>query len=289
MAAELLARFSMGSNPPFDLVSLTRLVLEPHQGSGLTFPSWANEPLTGRVLARCSCLAGRQQRRLPHVGDVIAHGTDSTIYWLDPLGLPATCLASDVLKWVDATNDSPSASLVLPVRPLGELVGHRDVLLWRVDASREFDSKEVSAKSFVWYPALTRRSQLLRRAVRKIDPVGIFPLVSFPRSPAERPEDSLLEHRAMLHGRRVRTERLIYAPHHQPDMVLGLLLRSMRSLPRGGSAPREPIVTPEPPSLVYMAELLAAVAAGAALALPMGESPFSATGIAGFAALIRRP
>jgi len=289
MASELSAAFVQGRHLPFDPApDDIGLSISPHQELPAASRSIADIAHVHRVLPAGCLVSQHKPSGVAAIDRLVSKGSRVPGMWLDSIGLPSVCLASNIARWIQITRGSPAVVLAVVIRSPGEQKSIQKASAWRIDAARAFLPSEKNAKSFIWYPALSREERFLQAAGEELNPVDIFPLVELPNADAAQSDELLLRHRNLLQAHRVRTERIIYLPTDKPSVAFSVLLTSAKALPRSSSAPREGIVTPGLPSFLYMAELLAAVLAGGALMIPPEEAVFSGTEVEGVAILTRR-
>src|SRR5207249_4167769 len=266
MTSDLSVAFVTGNHFPFDISpDDVGLSISPHQELPVASRSMGDVIGVHRVLPAGCVVSRHSSPGASSIDGLVPRGSRVPGMWLDSKGLPSVCLASNIARWI------------------------QEASAWRIDAARTFSPREKNAKSFIWYPALSRSAEFLRAAGNELNPVDIFPLVELPSEEAARGDSLLLRHRNLLQSYRVRTERIIYLPADKPRVAYSVLLGSARALPRAGSAPREGIVTPGLPSFLYMAEVLSAVLSGGALMIPSDEVAPSGAEVEGVAILARRP
>ena len=290
MTSDLSVAFVTGNHLPFDISpDDVGLSISPHQELPVASRSMGDVIGVHRVLPAGCVVSRHSSPGASSIDGLVPRGSRVPGMWLDSKGLPSVCLASNIARWIQMTQGSPAAMLSLLIREPGEEKSIQEASAWRIDAARTFSPREKNAKSFIWYPALSRSAEFLRAAGNELNPVDIFPLVELPSEEAARGDSLLLRHRNLLQSYRVRTERIIYLPADKPRVAYSVLLGSARALPRAGSAPREGIVTPGLPSFLYMAEVLSAVLSGGALMIPSDEVAPSGAEVEGVAILARRP
>ncbi len=250
---------------------------ELHEDNSLDIP---------RCSLPCSCqktyrgLFERQAR--PTTG-----GSLSAMNWIDLRGVPTTCLLTVIY---DAIGEVRSHS----DRYLGVVIPRRS---GQAAASPESTAegslvvfRELPARSRrVWYPSLDLDPSLLQRAAATIQPNEIFPVVEFPPIDILGSETSLTRQMDVLEGLHVRTERVVHLNPRVPDSTFGILARSFRSLPKGGTHPRIAILTPGGKGPTVAGSLLAGALNDTTVVEPEGTLfPSERNATWGFAVVRRR-
>jgi len=291
MASEIVVWFVSGAKIPFNAsADDIAISVAPHQEPSAAKRSIGELAHVSRfVPAGCVVSGHTQPGRPPPIDDLISKGFTPSGVWLDAFGMPAGCLASNIARWIQATQNHLAGMLAVAIRGGPARTTPREGVVWRIDAARPLSRDEREAKSFIWYPALSRDATFLAKCADALNPVDIFPVVAFPDQQSVRSDESLVQHHELLQSYRVRTERMIYIPADKPNVAFSVLSRSLAALPRSSSAPREGIITPGLPSFLYVAELLSAVMSSGALMVDLEESPFEGSEITGLVVLVRRP
>ena len=266
----------------------TLCLLVPHQISPIEGKTLHEDnPLDiPRCSVLCSCQKGyrglfeRQAR--PTTG-----GRQSAMKWIDLRGVPTTCLLTVIYDAIgEVRSDSDRYLGVIIPRGSGpaatspDCTAEGDLVVFREPPARS---------RRVWYPSLDLDPSLLQRAAAIIQPNEIFPIVEFPPIEILGSETSLTRQMDVLEGLHVRTERVVHLNPRVPDSTFGILAKSFRSLPKGGTHPRVAILTPGGKAPTVASSLLAGALNDATVVEPEGTLfPSERSDIWGFAVVRRR-
>lgn len=256
----------------FNKFEMSQIILSPHNISLLGDPSY-DKPITMQckvVQKECLCIKKPKENLFDELeGSDISH-----LVWIDPVGLPLSCLSSILLEWkrhTDETAHNIGLAIVLrtnkdPNANGGNFVLRRDEV--------PFDLPESKNSNILWMPSIEIGSDILTREGNRLNPYDVYPLVDFSEEHFFTGNPGIMSNIKFLEYFRTRTRNFIYLDVSRPDFIFEKLSTTIESLLKSDFVVLDPVISPGGDSRSYFAEVCSAVLSGAKLFANQDYVPF---------------
>ena len=260
------------SNFKFNNKEAIQLIFAPHNVSLLESSTTNNPHEIGckRLHKDCLCVKRPKKNLFDELG--VPHG--SHLIWIDPVGLPLSCISSILLEWKRYTNDSSfNTGLGIILRGLKESVGGTETFTLRRD-STEFDLTKDKQSNYLWMPSIEFRQDVLMTEGKRLNPYDVYPLVDFSDERFFVSNLGIMNNIQFLESFRTRTRNFIYLDISRPDFIFEKLKVTIESLLKSDFSVLDPVISPGGNLSSYFAEVCAAVLNGAKLFADQNYVPF---------------
>src|SRR5213592_151294 len=131
MTSDLSVAFVTGNHFPFDISpDDVGLSVSPHQELPVASRSMGDVVRVHRVLPAGCVVSRHSSPGASPIDGLVRRASRVPGMWLDSNGLPSVCLASNVARWIQMTQGSPTATLCLLIREPGEQNSTQKASAW---------------------------------------------------------------------------------------------------------------------------------------------------------------
>lgn len=251
----------------------SQLLLSPHQVSLLDKPASYLPTNIGcnSVQTDCTCISKKKN----NIFERLKLTNISHLVWVDPVGLPLTCISSILLDWKRYTNDSArNIGLGFIIRTSDKPISETGNFSLSTESGEINLSKERNP-NYLWMPSIEFQSEVLTKEGERLKPYDVYPLVDFTNGSFFVSNHGIMENVQFLEYFGTRTRNFIYLDVSRPDFIFRRLSETIKSLLKSDFVVLNPVISPGGDQRSYFAEVCAAVLNDAWLYTDLKYVPFN--------------